>query len=218
MFERFRRRRDDDVAAERRDATSAQGTDAASGPRAGGAPARDEALAARHAEFGGVNWGAAFFGWLVALGLATILVALLGAAGAAIGLSSGPSAARGAAGTASLVGAVLLVVALMIAYYCGGYVAGRMSRFDGGRQGGAVWIIGLLVTFLLAILGAVAGSQYNVLSRLDLPRVPVDEGTLATGGAITLAAIVLGTLLAATLGGKAGQRYHLRVDRTAPAP
>jgi hypothetical protein len=213
LFERFRRGRGDD-GADRRGTTSAARPAEATGPRAAGTPARDDPAAAQYAEFGGVNWGAAFFGWLVAIGLGAILVALLGAAGAAVGLSSGPAAA----GTVSVVGAVLLVVALVVAYYCGGYAAGRMSRFDGGRQGGAVWIIGLLVTFVLAIVGAVAGAQYNVLSQLDLPRVPVDEGSLATGGGITLAAIVLGTLLAATLGGKAGQRYHVRVDRTPPAP
>ncbi|MFL5819236.1 MAG: hypothetical protein ACJ76S_00935 [Solirubrobacteraceae bacterium] len=214
MFERFRRDRSgDDAGTERRGAGTAPAAQAPA-PEAGREPAPGDVAAVQYREFGGINWGAAFFGWLVAVGLAAILIALLGAAGAAIGLSSNPADARSAAGTVSVVGAVLLILALMIAYYCGGYVAGRMSRFDGGRQGGAVWIIGLLVTILLAILGAVAGSQYNVLSQLNLPRVPIDEGSLATGGAITLAAIVLGTLLAATLGGKAGQRYHRRVDRT----
>jgi len=43
----------------------------------------------------------------------------------------------------------------------------------------------------------------------------VDEGTLATGGLIALAAVVLGTLLAAILGGKSGERYHKKVDRAA---
>lgn len=37
-------------------------------------------------EFGGFNIGAAFFGWLVALGMAALLTAILSAAGAAIGL------------------------------------------------------------------------------------------------------------------------------------
>ena len=125
-------------------------------------------------EFGGVNWGAAFFGWLVAVGLGAILVALLGAAGAAVGLSAGPGAARSVAGTVSLVGAILLLVVLMVAYYCGGYVAGRMSRFDGGRQGISVWVLGLVIALVLAIVGAVAGSQYNVLAQLNQPAVPLD--------------------------------------------
>ena len=109
------------------------------------------------------------------------------------------------------------MVVLALAYYCGGYVAGRMSRFDGGRQGFGVWLIGLIVTLLIGAAGAIFGSQYNVFNKLDLPRIPVDEGSLATGGAIALAAVVLGTLLAAVAGGKVGRRYHSRVDRAGMA-
>jgi hypothetical protein len=105
------------------------------------------------------------------------------------------------------------VIVLMIAYYAGGYVAGRMSRFDGGRQGLGTWVIGLLVTIALALAAVVLGDQYNVLEQLNLPSLPVGEQTLATGGIIALAAIVLGTLLAAMFGGKVGERYHKRIDR-----
>jgi hypothetical protein len=165
-------------------------------------------------EFGGINWGAAFFGWLVAIGMAAILTGILSAAGAAIGLTeiSGQEA-RSSADEISLVGAIVLLLILALAYYCGGYVSGRMSRFDGGRQGAGVWVVGLLVTILLAVLGAIADSEYNVLAKLELPRIPVDEGTLTTGGVITLIAVVLLTLLAAMGGGKAGERYHRKVDR-----
>jgi hypothetical protein len=38
-------------------------------------------------EYGGTNWGAAFFGWLVAVGVAVLLTGILAAAGAAIGLT-----------------------------------------------------------------------------------------------------------------------------------
>lgn len=166
-------------------------------------------------EFGGFNLGAAFFGWLVAVGIAVLLTALLSAAGAAIGLTElTDSEAENSAETISIVGGALLLAVLAIAYYAGGYVAGRMSRFDGGRQGFGVWIMGLLVTIALAILGVVAGSEYNVLAQLDLPRIPIDEGSLATGGVIALIAAVLLTLLAAVAGGKVGERYHRRVDRT----
>jgi MFS family permease len=108
-----------------------------------------------------------------------------------------------------------LLVILLVAYYAGGYVAGRMSRFAGPRQGLGVWIIGLVVTVILAVAGALLGAEYNVLSQLNLPRIPVDEGSLTTGGLIALAAIVVGTLLAAVAGGKTGTRFHRKVDRAA---
>ncbi|GAC1321809.1 MAG: hypothetical protein NVSMB25_16010 [Thermoleophilaceae bacterium] len=179
-----------------------------------------EARIRQRERFGGFNWGAAFFGWLVATGMATILIAILAAAGAAIGLThsnvNADTVAK-SADTVSIIGGIVLIAILMLAYYAGGYVAGRMSRFDGARQGFGVWLFGLVVTALLAAAGAIFGSQYNVLSQLHLPRIPIDEGALTTGGGITLAAIVLGTLLTAIAGAKIGQLYHRRVDREATA-
>ena len=165
-------------------------------------------------EFGGFNWGSAFFGWLVAIGLGALLTALLSAAGAALGLTSGSeSEAQSNAETIGIVGGALLLIVSMIAYYAGGYVAGRMSRFDGARQGFGVWVFGLLVTVAIAAAGWILGDKYNLLDQLNLPRIPVDAGDLTTGGIVALAAILLGTLLAAITGGKVGQRYHNKVDR-----
>lgn len=170
----------------------------------------------QRAEFGGFNWGAAFLGWLVAGGMAIMLTALLSATGATVGLTEVSEAdATQNADTISIVGGIVLVLLLALAYFVGGYNAGRLSRFDGGRQGLGVWLIGLLVTVGLAVAGAIFGSEYNVLERLDLPRIPIDEGSLATGGLIALAVIAVLTLLAAIAGGKAGERYHKRVDRAA---
>jgi hypothetical protein len=177
--------------------------------------ARD-AVTAQRARFGGVKWGAALFGWLSANGLAVVLIALLSAAGVAIGLARGVTSADEAVDQANDIGiggGIAVLVVLFLAYLAGGYVAGRMSRFDGARQGLAVWIIGLLVVLVLAIAGVALGAQYNVLQQLNLPRIPVDEGTATTAGIITLVAILLVTLLGAVLGGKLGERYHRRVDR-----
>ena len=57
------------------------------------------------------------------------------------------------------------------------------------------------------------GAEYNVLDRLDLPALPVGDSELASGGAIALAIVIAGTLLAALAGGKAGEQYHRKVDR-----
>jgi MFS family permease len=140
-----------------------------------------------------------------------ILTAILGAAGTAIGLTQGANASD--ADTIGIVGGILLLAVAMLAYYAGGYVAGRMSRFDGARQGFGVWVFGLLVTIALAIAGAVLGNEYNVLEQLNLPRIPVNPSDLTTGGIIALAAIVIGTLIAAIAGGKVGERYHRKIDR-----
>jgi hypothetical protein len=162
-------------------------------------------------EFGGVNWGASFFGWLVAIGIAALLTSILVAAGAAIGLTE--SDVTNAADEVTLGGGIALILVLMLAYYAGGYVAGRMSRFDGARQGLATWAIGMILTVALALAAVALGDEYNVLEQLNLPALPVGDESLATGGAIALAAFVVGSALVAMAGGKVGERYHRRVDR-----
>ena len=177
-------------------------------------PTRQNVAQQQRDEFGGFQWGADFFGWLVAVGIATLLTALLAATGAAVGLTNADAAdATDKASTIGIVGGVLLLVVLLLAYYAGGYVAGRMARFNGPRQGVGVWLIGLVITIALAVAGVLFGAKYNVLSGLDLPRIPVDEGSLTTAGLIALAAVVIGTLLAAIAGGKAGTHFHRKVDR-----
>jgi hypothetical protein len=167
--------------------------------------------------FGGANLGAAFFGWLVAVGMTALLTGLLAVVATAVGYNSGitQSEAERAAGTVTLVTAIVLLAVLLIAYYSGGYVAGRMSRFDGARQGLMVWVIGLLVTLLAAALGWIAGDQYNLLDRVEVPRIPIPTDEITWGGIITAIAVVIGTLLAAMFGGTVGRRYHSRVDRAA---
>ncbi len=175
--------------------------------------------AARH-RFGGANVGAAFFGWLVAVGMTALLTGIIAVVATAVGYSNNitQTDAERAAGTVSLVTAIVLVAILLLAYYSGGYVAGRMSRFDGARQGLMVWLIGLLVTLLAVALGWIAGDQYNLLDRVDVPRIPIPSDDITLGGIITAVAVVVGTLLAAMFGGTVGRRYHSRVDRAAAEP
>src|ERR671916_460070 len=176
--------------------------------------ARDRDGAHAREKFGGFNFGADFFGWLVATGVAVLLLALVGAIGGPIagGSFSNTRQVAGAAGTIGLLGGIVLLIVLAIAYYAGGYVAGRMSRFDGGRQGVGVWLIGLIITILLAIAGAILGSSFNLLAQLNLATVP-NVSSLGIGALITLVLVLVVTLLAALGGGKAGQRYHGKVDR-----
>ncbi|MGZ8647985.1 MAG: hypothetical protein ACXW08_05055 [Solirubrobacteraceae bacterium] len=224
MFERFKRGSDQpgthggSTAVADRPTTRTNGTTEHTTAAPARRPADRERMQAVRArqreEFGGLNWGASFFGWLVAVGVGALLVGLLAAAGAAVGLTTlSESEATGSAEEIGIGGAIALLAALAIAYVCGGYVAGRMSRFDGARQGMGAWAIGLAVTIVLAVAGIVLGEEYNVLEQLNLPALPVGESELLGGGAIALAAVVLGTLLAAIVGGKAGERYHRKVDR-----
>jgi hypothetical protein len=210
---------------------STQSTDGAtSAPRGATAPAavpvekqaslREDVLERERNRFGGVKVGSAFFGWLTATGTAVLLTALVAAAGAAVGLglsgdvNSAANAASQNAQTVGLVGAISLIVIMLIAYYCGGYVAGRMARFDGAKQGVAVWLWAIVIAIVVAIVAAIAGSQFNILANVNgFPRIPINEGTLTAGSIVTAVLVALAGLIGAVLGGIAGMRFHRRVDR-----
>jgi len=166
-------------------------------------------------KFGGINWGAGFFGWLVAVALTILLTSIVGAVLAAAGSNSkiSQSQAERQAGTIGVIAAIVLLVVLFVAYYAGGYVAGRMSRFDGAKQGLGVWLIGLAVTILAVLAGVIFGSQYNILDRVSLPRIPLPTDQMSLGGVIAALLAIAVTLIGAILGGKVGRRYHRRVDR-----
>jgi hypothetical protein len=170
----------------------------------------------QHERFGGISWGSTFFGWLSAAGLTALLAGLLGATGAALALNKvGDEATGSNAETIGIAGGIGLLVILALAYFCGGYVAGRMARFDGARQGLGVWLWGLIAAVAVALLALIGGSKYNLLDALNLPRIPVDSGSLTTAGLIALIASLVVTLVAGIAGGKAGERFHRKVDRFA---
>ena len=171
------------------------------------------------ARYGGVKMGTAFFGWLTATGMSVLLTAVLAAAGAALGVATGTDLGQAAnqasqdPETIGIAGAIGIAVILLISYYCGGYVAGRMARFDGARQGFAVWVWAILIAIVVAVVGVVAGTKYDIFSRLDnFPRIPVETGRLTTAGVLVLIGAAVLALIGAVLGGMAGMRFHRRVD------
>jgi hypothetical protein len=180
------------------------------------ARARLEATAMHQRErqaFGGeIQWEAAFFGWLAAIGLAAMLVAIVVGAGVAVGLTEFGGNAEDRVDELSVAGGALLVAIVALAYCAGGYVAARMGRFDGWRQGLGVWGLSVLMAVALGVAAWIAGGDINPLRSLELPRIPVDEGPLTEGGAIATAIIALVALGSAIAGGILGERFHRAVD------
>lgn len=199
---------------------SARPTGPAAPVRADDGSLRDEVLAREEERFGGFKFGSAFFGWLTAMGTAVLLTAVAAAIGGAIGYGSGLSvdeAAEVAAadpGTVTVISAIVVGLVLLIAYFAGGYVAGRMARFSGVKQGVAVWLWAVVIAILVAIVTAVAGSQWDVLASLNsFPRFPVTAETATLTGILTAIGAAVIALAGAILGGMAGMRFHRRVDR-----
>lgn len=173
-------------------------------------PARDR--------FGGVNAGAAFFGWIVAVGTTVLLTGVLGVVYTVLGLSTRVNAMFSRTDlrlveTLGLVSAGLLLLVVLVAYFCGGYVAGRMSRFDGARQGVAVWGFALLFSLLAAVAGFVLGDRYDLRVDVPVPTLGLSATDLSLAGLAALGVLLLLTLGAAAAGGRLGIRYHAKVDR-----
>lgn len=162
----------------------------------------------------GFKFGAAFFGWLVAISMWVLLMAAVAAAalGTAEILDYTTSDAQAQPCAASLTAAGVTIFMLAVAFFVGGYVAGRLARFDGGRQGFGVWMIAAVVTAIAAGVGWLVDNQYAVVDDINRPDVALADNTLLLGSIAVAATLLLLTLLAAIVGGKAGRRYHDRID------
>ena len=148
---------------------------------------RHSVVAAEKEQYGGIKIGSAFFGWLTATGTAVLLTALVAAAGTAVGVATNTSA--GSATTQATADPKTV-----------------------GIFGAVVLLVVLFVAYYCG--GYVAGSQYDVLSRLNsFPRIPVNQGSLTTGSIIALIVVAGGSLAGALLGGLAGMRFHRKVDK-----
>lgn len=181
--------------------------------RSGGRESRDQIVGREKEQFGGVKIGSAFFGWLAAAGTTVVLSAIATAFGAALLASNVDAAGEAVANPqgAGITGVIILMVILFIAYFCGGYVAGRMARFSGIKQGVAVWVWGIVIAVVLALIGAIAGSQLDINAQLNTyPQLSGDNTAAAVISAI-IAALV--ALAGAILGGLTGMRFHRRVDK-----
>ncbi|MCU1369304.1 MAG: hypothetical protein JWO77_498 [Ilumatobacteraceae bacterium] len=116
------------------------------------------------------------------------------------------------------VAALTTAVVLLIAYFFGGYVAGRMARRRGLLHG-----IALAITTL--VVGAIAGGIVAALTddsaiRSNLRSIGVPTSTdqitdvALTGALISLAAIIIGSIL----GALAGERWHTKFARRVDDP
>jgi hypothetical protein len=175
----------------------------------------DPVIDAELLSYRGFKFGAAFFGWLIAIAMSVLLSLAVSAAalGTAEILDYTRAEAEAQAGAAGITAAAVAVLMLSLAFYTGGYVAGRLARFDGGRNGFGVWMFAFLFSVLAAGAGALLNSQYDLLADVNRPDVSLSTDTVTTGGVIAAAALVVLTLLAAIVGGKTGQRYHDKIDR-----
>jgi hypothetical protein len=165
-------------------------------------------------EFGGrIQWEAVFFGLLAAVGLGACLVAMVLGGLIAVGVTSSNEDAASLVDQIMAGGGAIAVAILALSYLTGGYVAARMARFDGWRQGLGIWLLSLLGVLAAAITAWIAGGQLDPTDSISLPSNPVDEGPLHQGAAVIAPVLVIVPLIAAIVGGVLGDSFHRAVDR-----
>lgn len=155
--------------------------------------------------FGGLDLPAAFAGMLAALGLTVLLAGLAGAVGS-VGYQRGASPDDLSAG-----GLFTGLAILLLSFFVGGWVAGRMARYDGGLNGTVAGLLFVVLAAAVSGVGSWLDTKYDFFDDVRLPQW--FSGPSTTAAVLSAAAGILIVLLAASLGGSFGSRYHRQADR-----
>ena len=170
--------------------------------------------------YGGVDWLASFLGFVFSIIAGTVFSLVAGLVLAPLGLSL--SFGDEEIGAAAITGLILGAILVFLTYFFGGYVAGRLARFDGGRNGAMLLLWTGVAVLVLALIDAVLSSflpsgvaegidnlvQNNVLATVD------GLSQLGPVGILILVGALLVALVGGFLGGRLGGRYHAEIDRT----
>ena len=159
-----------------------------------------------HRRYGGFDAGAALAGLLAATGMTALLGGIAGAIGT-IGYQLDTDASTD---TMSTGGFVAGLVVLLLSFLVGGWVAGRVARYEGGLNGLVAAGLFIALSAIMAGMGAWFGERYDIFADIRLPQW---FSNFSNATAILSAVVALVVMVAAGwFGGVLGSRYHRRVD------
>ena len=168
--------------------------------------------------YGGVDWLASFLGFVFAVVIASVFSTVAGLVLVPLGFP--PEISGGQLGASVLTGLAVLGVLIFLTYFFGGYVAGRLARFDGGRNGAMVLAWTFIVALILALVALVfagflpdlVANSIRNLAQGTASAVGTLAGAGVAGIVVAVAALLL-ALLGGFFGGRLGSRYHAEIDR-----
>src|SRR5215204_6011945 len=172
--------------------------------------------------YGGVDWLASFLGFVFAIVLGAVFSTVTGLVLVPFGVA--PDLGGPEIGASAITGLALLGVLIFLTYFFGGYVAGRLARFDGGRNGAMVLAWTFIVVLILALVtvvfsGFVPAGAAEGIRNLGQGTASA-AGSLASSlagagvaGIVVAVAALLLALLGGFFGGRLGSRYHTEIDR-----
>ena len=166
--------------------------------------------------YGGVDWLASFIGCVFAIVSSGILLAFTGLVLNPLGFTL--NLAGRDIDAVIITGLVVVGFVLFASYFIGGYVAGRLVRFDGGRNGAVTVAWGLILSIILVLFGSfLPGALFRALQDfMEQSVLPAIGGLTEVGlvGAGIIVGALLLELLGGFLGGRLGNGYHTRIDNT----
>jgi hypothetical protein len=167
------------------------------------------------AGFGELSFVSAAAGVVTAYGLFALL------AGLATGVLAGSHAKFNLSQNwhqLGMTGGLVVAGLLLLAYLFGGYVAGRMARRAGVLHGVVVFVLGVVIVAVAAVIArAVGGADVasSNLRGLGVPTTGAEWRDVATvAGIASLAAMLIG----AVAGGALGERWHAKLVTRALDP
>ena len=164
--------------------------------------------------FGGIDTPAALGGFLAILGAMALLSALIAAGAGGLAFQMNAIDVEGNLQEIEIAGMVLAAAIVFISALVGGWVAGRMARFDGVMNGvgAALWLLLLVAVF--AALGAWVGEEYNAFQRAGLPDwfAQLDADDMTTEVIIASIVGIAALLGGAALGGAIGEAHNRKVN------
>lgn len=171
-------------------------------------------IASIRERFGGIDTPAALGGLLATIGTLALIASLIAAGAGGLAYQVNAIDLDGNLQELEMMGVLVATLAVFVAGLVGGWVAGRMARFDGVMNGiaAAIWMLVLVAVF--AALGAWVGEEYNAFQRAGLPdwlgQLRADDLTLEVivASAVGIAALFAGALV----GGGLGDAHNRKVD------
>ena len=163
--------------------------------------------------YGGVDWLASFLGFIFVLVAGSLFSLVAGLSMDLAGSEIGPAA---------ITGLVLVAILVFLTYFFGGYVAGRLARFDGGRNGAMLLLWTGVTILVLALINAVLSGflpediSENIDSLIQNFLFSTIGGLSGLGiaGVLIFVGALLVALVGGFFGGRLGSRYHAEIDRT----
>ena len=171
--------------------------------------------------YGGVDWLASFVGFIFTLLFAVIVGTAAGAL-LLVPLGLADSLSGGQLTSTAITGFAVVAGVLFVSFLLGGYISGRMARYDGGVNGAMVLLWTVLVAVALVLLsgllrqvisGTIAGQIVSEAFNFGNTATQL-LGGLGTVGAVIGGAAALVALIGGMIGGRFGSRYHREIDYT----